>query len=265
MACGFCEITNIVLLAVLVTPTLVYDWPSPKSLTFSIDLARMSLIVGFYTSAISLVIFSVMLCYSASPLAYACCVGAVIDVVCYAIWVFEGEVDMICTGAALTIGEVSSSASQYINCDVSWMKYVLWALVSLSGSFQLSVAYRAASSGGGSSTSNELGRSYRFSRNNSSRQRRERLLQNGDGGEEAQHLRSSEAVDMEDSEGLSTYEEDEDDAARKAERKCGSSRRSSGFGTLPDEEAELGRGVSMGGGGLVEKSNLSDEEVGSAR
>ncbi|GAA5866893.1 hypothetical protein JCM1840_005896 [Sporobolomyces johnsonii] len=169
-------------------------------------------------------------------------VGAVIDAVCYAIWVFEGEVDMICTGASSTVAD----------------------LVSLSGSFQLSVALRAVSSGGGSSTSNELGRSYRFSRNNSSRQRRERLLQTGDGGEEAQHLRSSGAADMEDSEGSSTYEEDVDKPARRAERQRGNSRRS-GLGTLPDEEAELGMGVGMGGGGLVEKSNLSDEEVGSAR
>lgn len=101
---------------------------------------------------------------------------AVVDVVCYALWSYEGLTNNLwytsilanrrhysprpfdSSGAEATASDLDLDVSTYLQCDAAWMQYVLWGFVCISGSLQLSVAMSAINFGGGGSA-NELAKS----------------------------------------------------------------------------------------------------------
>ncbi|BGP16864.1 hypothetical protein JCM10213v2_004871 [Rhodosporidiobolus nylandii] len=159
MACGaFVQCSNLVFLAVLVGATAFYMWPSIIAFKFSTDVGGSSQVIGVCASAVSFVLF--ILVWVMGPggvLAVILCVTAILDVLCYAVWSMQGTTDMICNGAEETASKVGVDASQYIQCNAEWMHYVLWVLICISGSLQLSVATSALNCSGGSN-SNALGK-----------------------------------------------------------------------------------------------------------
>ncbi|GAA5971089.1 hypothetical protein JCM11641_004142 [Rhodosporidiobolus odoratus] len=161
------EIINLVLLAAVAGCTAAsspffqfYMWPSIRNFEFSTDVAAMSQTVGAASSVVSWGLFLVILFgIGTQILGGIAMLTSIVDCVCYGIWGFKGTTGFVCNAATSAAGEAGAaeSASKYINCDASWMKYVLWGLMIVSGVLQLAVAGTAANSGG-SSASQTLGK-----------------------------------------------------------------------------------------------------------
>ncbi|GAA6061319.1 hypothetical protein JCM10212_003209 [Sporobolomyces blumeae] len=162
------EVFNLTVLVPVVLVAAFNSWTSLSSWSFTADLSSLSMTVGGISSMLALFAFGALLaadcciCSSnACILGVLCCVAAVVDVACYAAWCWYGTVTQVCTGAASLTGKISIEAAEALNCDTSWVTFMWWAYLSITGSLQLSVAFSAVNCGGGSSTSKSLGKKQR--------------------------------------------------------------------------------------------------------
>ncbi|GAA5851459.1 hypothetical protein JCM8547_001101 [Rhodosporidiobolus lusitaniae] len=156
----FWAILNLLALALVVAGTLYAQWDNITSWSYSTDVTSLSQIIGAAGSALAFLVFLLLWFIGGSVLAMIACLLAIVDAVCYGIWSWKGVTDTLCTGAASTASELGVSSdvsSSVLQCDASWMRWVLWALISISGSLQLSVAFSAVAFGGGGS-GNSLGK-----------------------------------------------------------------------------------------------------------
>ncbi|GAA5917923.1 hypothetical protein JCM6882_006503 [Rhodosporidiobolus microsporus] len=163
MACGpVAQIINIIGLAIIACCIGWYLYPSWDSVLdgsfFTADVGQVAQAVGGIGTIVALVVFPVLWCLEIGFLAVVAGLLAVVNVVCYFIWNWKGAAGVLCEGAKSAAGEANLSdlANEYVQCDAEWMSWVIWALIAISGSFQLSVAFSAcegSGSGGGGPSS----------------------------------------------------------------------------------------------------------------